>query len=528
MVLIMNRKKVFLILVSLVMVSLFSNVVFASSHTGGGLGEGLGGVAETIRELFGFIPDVLTLDKLIAGGEAGATALFWAKFLIWLLLFSALYFGASKVFADNKRIAVVVALAIAFMGALLIPNDVVIDIFKTYGLAAGFVVWFLPVLVGLFIAHKIGNPVVKTVFYLVLILLLINIDNSLTAPGSWLEGNNWIDYFRLLFAVVIIAFIWNLFSMFGGGGGVSGAIGDRVGRMGDSFSDWISGDSGRRDRDRRGRGRDEKEEEEIEEEEEKALGQTKRERELIAKIIDVDVKDLDTDVKLKQYLEKVRSFVHQYLARKMSRAGWRSFDQFRRRIHVLIPEIEKVLGIIQNREERDKKVNEMITYNERLLGRILGILRRIEARVAAGGAAAATRAEKDRVLNVLRGKFRAQRHVPIRDDLVDATRRAERITKIEEHLNEVIKRSHLERTTLLKKIEEKLNKILFELNKELPRVPRGYATTRGPFLEVIKLLDEVIKQMQEVIDIDTYTLKREKQMYEEDKFLLVITSKDPV
>lgn len=259
MVLIMSGKKVFLVAASLVLMSLFSGAVFAQ-------GEGLGGVAETIRELFGFIPKILTLEALVGGDAA---ALFWAKFLIWLLLFAVIYFGASKVFAENKRIAVIVALAISLMGALLIPNNTVVNIFQTYGLAAGFAVWFVPVIAGLFLAHKIENRAIKTVFYLVLILLLINIDRSLTSPGSWLEGNNWIDYFRLLFAVVIIAFIWNLFSMWGGGG-VSDAVSDRFGDVGRSFEDWIGGGGPRGDRRDRGRRRREREEEEHEEEEDAA------------------------------------------------------------------------------------------------------------------------------------------------------------------------------------------------------------------------------------------------------------------
>src|SRR3989338_7361355 len=133
MVLIMSRKKVFLIVVSLVLMSLFSFVVSAEN----GDGRGLGGVLDTFRNLFQAIPDALTLDNLVGGDNIAA--LFWAKFLIWLLLFAGLYFGASKVFADNKRIAVVVALAISLMGALLIPNNIVINIFQTYGLAAGFI-----------------------------------------------------------------------------------------------------------------------------------------------------------------------------------------------------------------------------------------------------------------------------------------------------------------------------------------------------------------------------------------------------
>jgi len=264
MVLIMSRKKVFLLLISLVFMSLFSGFAFASNHEGGGLTSAF----ETIRNLFGAIPDTLSLEKL-TGTSPDAAALFWARFLIWLLLFAAIYFGATKVFKDNKRIAVIVAIAISLMGSLLIPANIVTDIFQTYGLAAGFMVWFIPVIAGLFLAHKINNPVVKTAFYLILILLLVNIDKSLTQPGSWLDGNNWVDYFRLLYVAVIIAFFWNLFSMFGGGGGVSGAISDRIGGIGDSFSNWISGKEDKGDG-KRG-DRSEKAEKKKEEDEEKEL-----------------------------------------------------------------------------------------------------------------------------------------------------------------------------------------------------------------------------------------------------------------
>jgi len=272
MVLIMISKKVFLLLFSLVFMSLFSGIVIAQQDSG------LASVFETISNLFGAIPDTLSLEKL-TGTSPDAAALFWARFLVWLLLFSAVFFGASKVFTDNKRIAVVISIAISLMGALLIPGNIIADIFKTYGLAAGFIVWFIPVIAGLFLAHKINNPVVKTAFYLLLILILINIDKSLTQPGSWLDGNNWIDYFRLLYVFVIIAFFWNLFSMFGGGGGVSKAISDRVGGVGDSFSNWIRGKEdkgdgsggGPKDKD------DEDEDKELKKEEEKELKEEMKE-----------------------------------------------------------------------------------------------------------------------------------------------------------------------------------------------------------------------------------------------------------
>ncbi|MDP7322691.1 MAG: hypothetical protein QF729_01975, partial [Candidatus Woesearchaeota archaeon] len=74
----MSKKRVFLLIISLILMSLFSNFASASNHEGGGLA----GVAETIEKLFGFLPNVITLEKLI-GQEAAA--MFWAKFLLWLL-----------------------------------------------------------------------------------------------------------------------------------------------------------------------------------------------------------------------------------------------------------------------------------------------------------------------------------------------------------------------------------------------------------------------------------------------------------
>src|SRR3989338_11376623 len=100
MVLIMSRKKVFLLLVSFVfMMSLFANFVSAQEKSG------LEGAFDTIRKLFGFLPEVITLEKLVGGDAA---AVFWAKFLVWLLLFAVIYFGAGFVFKEQKRIAVVV------------------------------------------------------------------------------------------------------------------------------------------------------------------------------------------------------------------------------------------------------------------------------------------------------------------------------------------------------------------------------------------------------------------------------------
>ena len=247
----MGKKKVFLLLASLVLMSLFSNFASAQEE-----GAGLGEAFDTIRELFAFLPELVTLEKLIGGDTA---AIFWAKFLVWLLLFAVLFFGASKVFPDNKRIAVIVALVIALMGTLLIPYPILVNIFQTYGLVAGIVVWAIPLVAGMYIAHKVENPFARALIYGLAAWILFSINNTVVKEQGFANTN--FPFFGLLLAVVIILFFWNLGQIFGIGGG-GGAGGGRAGDIGRDFMDWATG---RGDRGDRARDREREREREVEE-----------------------------------------------------------------------------------------------------------------------------------------------------------------------------------------------------------------------------------------------------------------------
>jgi len=201
----MNNKKVFLLLISLVFMGLFSNFVFAA-HTSSHQGLGLGDTLDTIRELFAFLPELITLEKLIKGDDEAAK--FWARFLVWILLFATLFFGASKVFPDNKRIAVVVAIVIALMGALLIPYTILVNIFQTYGLVAGIVIWAIPLIAGMYIAHKFENPFARALIYGLAAWILFSINKTVVEVQGFANTN--FPFFGLLLAVVIILFFWNL------------------------------------------------------------------------------------------------------------------------------------------------------------------------------------------------------------------------------------------------------------------------------------------------------------------------------
>ena len=193
---------------------LFSNFVSASNHEGAGLGEAF----DTIRELFAFLPELVTLEKLIEGTDE--VAKFWARFLVWILLFATIYFGAGFVFKDNKRVAVVVSIVISLMGTLLIPYSILVNIFQTYGLVAGIIVWTIPLAAGMFIAHKVQQPFLRALIYGIAAWILFSINETIVKVQGF--ANTSFPFFGLLLAVVIILFFWNLGAMFGiqGGGGI--------------------------------------------------------------------------------------------------------------------------------------------------------------------------------------------------------------------------------------------------------------------------------------------------------------------
>jgi len=285
-----GRKKVFLLVVSLVlMMSLFSNVASAQKDQGG-----LGSAFDTIRQLFGFLPELITMEKLL--GE-DAAAIFWAKFLVWLLLFAAIYFGASFVFKDNKRIAAVVAIVISLMGTLLIPNSILFNIFQTYGLVAGIIVWIIPVAAGMFIAHKVENRFLRALIYGTAAWILFSINETVVKEKGF--ANTSFPYFGLLLAVVVILFFWNLIGIFGGGAGQEAAGGWFADRGRDAW-DWATrrpeGDEGLLGRFRRRR------EPRTAEEEQRLVDEAQRVRENIENI----ERDLERHLRTAEELELLR------------------------------------------------------------------------------------------------------------------------------------------------------------------------------------------------------------------------------
>jgi len=241
MVLYMNEKKVSLLLLSIVFISLFSGIVSAQGSDG--VGAGIGEAFDVIREMFAFLPDLITLEALL--GEE-TVAIFWAKFLVWILLFAIVYFGASIPFKDNKRVAMVIALAISLMGAILMPNDMLANIFQTYGLLAGILIWVAPVAAGMFIAAKVTERFTKALIYGTGAWILWSINATVIQKAGF--ANTSFPYFSILFAVMVILFIWNVVGIFIGGEGQARWAGN-IGRgLGDFFGRNRDDDRGILDR----------------------------------------------------------------------------------------------------------------------------------------------------------------------------------------------------------------------------------------------------------------------------------------
>ena len=141
MVLIMGKKKVFLLLVSLLMISLLSNVVSAQQDY----------VPEMVEDFFEWL-----FFKLPEEAKAGTdTFVVYFKIILWILLFAMFYFGTTKVFKDNPRIATTIALVFSLITVILIPQGILMFIFTTYSAIITILLGFVPLFIGIYLRRAI-------------------------------------------------------------------------------------------------------------------------------------------------------------------------------------------------------------------------------------------------------------------------------------------------------------------------------------------------------------------------------------
>jgi len=472
MVLIMSRKKVFLLLVSLVIiVSLVPN--FVSAQTNDGFLPDI--VEDLARFLFVDIANLRNSDDMFV---------IYSKFLFFWLVFAVLYWGTSKVFKENKNIAITTAIIISIITIVMIPRSMMLFIFESYSVVISFIFGFLPFIVGFIIAHKAAagdekwKRILRGIIYIFIgvftigfVGALAGLDDPLYAQlGKWASFGGFI---------ALIAGIWNLFGSIGGGGGAGG-------EGGKSLWNRITGG-----------GKDEGDKLSAKERRELELADIEDKK--LKNIIKTDATFFNTDTQIKQYLEKIRNFVSKD----------KTYGEFINRKIEVLEGIEKVLQLVTNRESMDRKVKNVIRRNKKLLRTIIRMLKGNE-KYTKGKFFQAINEESG-----IKGRMLGKNFAGVNKKLFEEEKKEEKAERVEAYLNKVILKEDKLREGLLKQVETKLRDLITELRKQQPELKK-----------VEDLLDGIIKNFEDIIRLDNDIMKRERSMYKENKFVEYILSQE--
>ena len=480
----MNIKRASLLFVSLVLLlALFAHSSLASSHENS---QSLAGAFDTIKQLFGFLPELITMEKLLGGDTA---SLFWAKFLVWLALFAVFYFGTSMVFKDRNHIAIVVALSFSLIGALLIPKSMLINALQTYGLVAGLLFWLVPLIAGFFIANMTKNHWLKAIIYGTAAWVLWSINETVVKEAGFI--NTSFPYFSLLFAATVIAFFWNLLGIGWGTAGQSGAggwAGDKLGGPWDKVNQpserGIFGGGGGNFEERRGA--------------RKAKELAKTEDDLIKSIGKIEIESLNSDIKIKNFLESVRNALHS-----------KYFGDNRIKI---LGKFSSLNQAIPSLVSKDKEVWDTLEKTSKLVEIIVAYLKDTTADSKKNFEKALTTAKlKAPLKNALVVKTDKELFEKLRNEAGTA----DKIKGIEDYLRDSIKGSIKKREKLFGELKTELNSVVTELSKEKPDIEK---------LE--SALAKAIEKIDAIIALDRSIIDKAKEMYKENKFLETILAGD--
>lgn len=198
----MNKKLTLVFLGLLLLFSIFPYTAMAATKK-----EGMGGILDTVYDIFNWIPQYLTLEKLMSGDEK---AMFLARLLVWIIIFSMTHFGLK--FIGSKGVRTAIAFVIGVMGAALIPEKILFNIFQTYSVIGAVVIWAIPMIFGYLAINKISkeHSFIRAFIYLIIFLVLYSINDSMDEFFGYRGMESWFGYFKLLYIPAIFGFLSNL------------------------------------------------------------------------------------------------------------------------------------------------------------------------------------------------------------------------------------------------------------------------------------------------------------------------------
>ena len=211
----------FLLLMALAFIATVPELSLAATD------DGLLGVIEPISNLFGPIIEQL---NSVWGGSPDDSAIFVAKFVLWILLFALLYYPSNMIFKDaGKGVKVAIPFVLALLGTALMPAEILINVMQTYALAGALILWIIPIAGTWFLMHRVPQEgawkFLRLILYIIIIYLLMNISESITFMLGDLP--EWLSYLNLVIGIVTIMFLKELLTIFrgseaGGDGGSGG------------------------------------------------------------------------------------------------------------------------------------------------------------------------------------------------------------------------------------------------------------------------------------------------------------------
>ena len=165
--------------------------------------------------LAALIPAIVTDNlRVWFGSGLGLDQVWVVRFMLFILLYAIIYFGASKVFKEHQNISITVSIVLGLLGSLTAPPDMLMSIATTYGLLGNVLFLLAPVFAGLYVAHKLNTGgayghVIRAFIFFMLAWLL---STGLTMYDmQWSMGSfEFSDGVQLAMTAFIILGIWSL------------------------------------------------------------------------------------------------------------------------------------------------------------------------------------------------------------------------------------------------------------------------------------------------------------------------------
>jgi len=217
-----------LLLFSLVLLGLLPSVVAQS--------RALDKLANSFKMVFG---------KIFLLPMIGLGFVFWAKFIIWLLIFTLLFAASSMpaVLRDKKNIRLVITMVIALISVIPMTEPLLRAIFQTYGTVVSFLLIAVPIVGMLYFLHvalPASDPGTRRLHFAlkaVAFFILGAIIQSLLSVQDFQFLPDFRNYGELAVGICFLLFWWYLIRaiLAGSGGPEEGPP------SGGGFMDWLKG-----------------------------------------------------------------------------------------------------------------------------------------------------------------------------------------------------------------------------------------------------------------------------------------------